>query len=252
MRRRCLEIVDRSNMGFEFWSLNSCLYQRFGMKELYLIITQPVYEIKMKCLKEMMIVRSFGSESHPQNALNDMEASRTAVESVIQKQDYDRFVQKQLEKREARQADTAPHARNFVTLHGYYLHDHTLNQYSIIHPSTSDKSYATISAARTADRRSLESGSDCDVVERGDGDDVGRVPEGRAHDAATRRQDRSQTPDGEFGGLLRGHCRWWEWTAALTSRRRRGRPSVEDSGLHSDYNGSFEGGRDGGEEGLEV
>ena len=97
MRRRCLEIVDRSNMGFEFWSLNSCLYQRFGMKELYLIITQPVYEIKMKCLKEMMIVRSFGSESHPQNALNDMEASRTAVESVIQKQDYDRFVQKQLE-----------------------------------------------------------------------------------------------------------------------------------------------------------
>ena len=128
-----------------------------------------------------------------------------AVESVIQKQDYDRFVQKQLEKR-ARQADAGPHARNFVTLHGYYLHDHTLNQYSIIHPSINDKSYATISAMRAADRRSLESGSDCDVVERGGDNRVGRVAEGRACDSAAGRKDRPQTPYGEFGRLFRRYC----------------------------------------------
>ena len=56
MKRRCVEIVERSNKGFEFWNLNSCFYQRFGMKELYLVITQPVFQIKMRCLKEMMIV----------------------------------------------------------------------------------------------------------------------------------------------------------------------------------------------------
>ena len=56
IKRQCVEIVERSNKGFEFWNLNSCLYQRFGMKELYLVITQPVFQIKMRCLKEMMIV----------------------------------------------------------------------------------------------------------------------------------------------------------------------------------------------------
>ena len=56
MKQRCIEIVEECNKGFEFWNLDSCLYQRFGMKELYLVITQPVFQIKMRCLKEMMIV----------------------------------------------------------------------------------------------------------------------------------------------------------------------------------------------------
>ncbi|OAO15878.1 Inward rectifier potassium channel irk-1 [Blastocystis sp. ATCC 50177/Nand II] len=158
MKRRCVEIVERSNKGFEFWNLNSCLYQRFGMKELYLVITQPVFQIKMRCLKEMMI-----------NALHDMEGSRSGVEGVLQKQDYSAFIKRQIERKQQANADqkNSESARDFNTLHSFYLHDHTLNPHSIIHSTSNEKGYATLTEGKlpkTADRHALESGSDCDDV----------------------------------------------------------------------------------------
>ena len=56
IRRRCEEIASREPKGFDFWCLESCLYQKYGIKELMMVITIPFYQIKLHCLQEMMRV----------------------------------------------------------------------------------------------------------------------------------------------------------------------------------------------------
>lgn len=97
-----------------------------------------------------------------------MEGSRSGVEGVLQKQDYSAFIKRQIERKQQANADqkNSESARDFNTLHSFYLHDHTLNPHSIIHSTSNEKGYATLTEGKlpkTADRHALESGSDCDV-----------------------------------------------------------------------------------------
>lgn len=48
--------MSREPKGFDFWCLESCLYQKYGIKELMMVITIPFYQIKLHCLQEMMRV----------------------------------------------------------------------------------------------------------------------------------------------------------------------------------------------------
>ena len=52
-----------------------------------------------------------------------------------------------------------------MTLHSYYLHDHSNKQETVISTKKSNTTnYETISRSKVEDWRSLESGSDCDEI----------------------------------------------------------------------------------------
>ena len=56
IRKRCEEIANQEQKGFDFWCLESCLYRKYGIKELMMVITIPFYQIKLHCLQEMIRV----------------------------------------------------------------------------------------------------------------------------------------------------------------------------------------------------
>lgn len=123
-----------------------------------------------------------------------MEESRGGVESVLQKQDYSAFIKRQLKRKQQANADqvNTTSARDFNTSHSFYLHDHTLNPHSIIHSTSNEKSYDTITEGKlpkTTDRHALESGSDCDVMAKRVADAIGCFSYGCRESVSTRCED---------------------------------------------------------------
>ena len=56
IRDQVIQILEEANKGFDYWFVNSCLHQKFGLKELYVVLTQPFYRIKLAFLQSMIKV----------------------------------------------------------------------------------------------------------------------------------------------------------------------------------------------------
>ena len=56
IRDQIVRILEEANKGFDYWFVNSCLRQKYGLKELYIVLTQPFYRIKLSFLQSMIKV----------------------------------------------------------------------------------------------------------------------------------------------------------------------------------------------------
>ena len=63
VQKQCQTIASQYPKCFDLWCLESCLFQKYGIKELLMVITIPFYQIKIHCLQEMIRVR-MGQMTH--------------------------------------------------------------------------------------------------------------------------------------------------------------------------------------------
>ncbi|KNB44353.1 hypothetical protein JH06_3746 [Blastocystis sp. subtype 4] len=143
------------NRGFDSWFVECSLYQKFGLKEFYVVLIQPFYRMKLTFLQNMI-----------RSTAQSMEIGRNSVQDYLNKASYEEFIaRKQKERRENKE----PHekSREFDTQHSFYIHDKTNNPHLIINsregPSKDYRTIPTIPFNRYSNWKELESGSDCDV-----------------------------------------------------------------------------------------
>lgn len=60
IRDKMIRILEEANKGFDYWFVNCCLYQKYGLRELYVVLTQPFYRMKLSFLQAMMKVSGNG------------------------------------------------------------------------------------------------------------------------------------------------------------------------------------------------
>ena len=151
VQKRCQTIASQYPKCFDLWCLESCLFQKYGIKELMMVITIPFYQIKIHCLQEMI-----------RTTIDNMEIGRNSVAQLINNSSYESYKEKMAQKQKKSEvqqsSDFRPmKSREFETYHAFYLHDHTNNPHSIIRSRANPVQIAS-------NYRNLESGSDCDEV----------------------------------------------------------------------------------------